>query len=291
MPEFVPGIKSWVLGSLRRGPREVNWVPPALGFGNHLYMWLYAWSRQQAGTQSRILYHESMGPWLAAFPRLIPLTIRREDVGLTDRRIIVWGQRFGDEFSPEDLKEFTESCLLVSGIMQNAIDEARTGLDEATLVVNVRRGDYYSVPKFLAQYGMNVTSYVHAAASEAAIGREVSKIRVVSDDPEWCRMNLKSLNQIAPVDFGPMVHSPLADFATLAVADSLVLANSTFSYWGAHLNNVLRDGGYDCIWAPRFHARHRDGGRAWQLDPRWNIIEDVPGGWEPPESCPVGSSA
>lgn len=275
-------FKNLVLHNLRRGPGEVNWTPPALGFGNHLYMWLHAWMRQQSGVTSRVLYDESMASWLNSFPELRPLTVQRENVRLTDKRFILWGQRFGDDFAPDALAAFAQACLLESGPMQQALDRARAVLDSEVLVVNVRRGDYYSVPKFFDRYGMNIEEYVAFAVKGVARNRGFTRIRVISDDPQWCQLNLPSLARLAPIDFGPGKHGPLEDLATLAAAESLVLANSTFSYWGAYLNNVVHSGGHDRVWAPRFHARHLNGGHAWQLDPRWNVIEQVPGGWDPP---------
>lgn len=274
-------ISNAVLHNLRRGPGEVNWVPPALGFGNHLYMWLHAWSRQQAGTPSRILYHKSMAPWLQTFPQLAPLTVRKNDVGLTDRRFILWGQAFGEEFKADDLEAFIKECLLSSHRLQESVNHARAGLDAETLVINVRRGDYYNVPTFFERYGMNIEGYLILAAEEVAENHPFTRIRLISDDTKWCRLNLKFLDNFAPIDYGPASNGPLLDLATLAGAHSLVLANSTFSYWGAYMNNVMYDGGYDRIWAPIFHARHLNAGRAWQLDPRWNVIEQIPGGWDP----------
>lgn len=277
-------LKSRVLQLVRRGPSEVNWTPPALGFGNHLYMWLHAWNQQQAGVKSRILLHESMATWLSAFPALRLLTVERGKVGLTDRRVVVWGQRFGSEFLEQELRQFIENCLLESPTMKQAVSSARLELPAGRLVVNVRRGDYYSVPKFFRDYGMDVKSYVEKAVSEAAARSEVNGVRVVSDDPEWCRQNLGVLHRYGPVDFGPENRTPLADLSTLAAAETLILANSTFSYWGAYINGVLRSGDQKNIWAPAFHNRRMNGGLAWQLDPSWNVIGDLPGGWEPPEA-------
>lgn len=220
--------------------------------------------------------------WLEVFPGLEPLTVKKRKVGLTDRRFISWGQSFGEDFSPDELEAFIRASLLESERMRGAIARARQHLGPSTLVVNVRRGDYYAVPEFFNRYGMNIEGYVRAAAEAATDRHTVSRIRVVSDDVPWCQLNLPSLNHLAPVTFGSETQGPLDDLATLATADSLILANSTFSYWGAHLNNVLRQGGHNHVWAPWFHARHLHEGQAWQLDPRWNVVKDVPGGWSPP---------
>lgn len=279
-------FKTRALDLLRRGPGEVDWVPPGLGFGNHLYMWLYAWKRQQAGIESRILLHESMRPWLDALPGLKPLTIHRQQVKLTDRRIIVWGQEFGVDFTEGEIAKFISNCLLDSPVLQSALVATRRELLPSTLTINVRRGDYYSVPKFFHKYGMNVNAYVEAAVSEASATMRIKKIRIVSDDLQWCRDNLAKLEEYGPIDFGPENRTPIGDFATLIAAETLVLANSTFSYWAGYINSVIYPKEKSSIWAPRFHARGHNYGRAWQLDPKWNVIEDLPGGWDPSGTCP-----
>lgn len=291
MTKISSQVRNAVLHKLRRGPGEVNWVPSELGFGNHLYMWLHAWLRQQSGIPSRILYHESMAPWLQIFPRLAPLTARRKEVRLSDRRFILWGQTFGDEFSGDALEDFIKECLLGSEDLRGSLTRAQADLDDETLVINVRRGDYYSVPKFFERYGMNIEAYLAVAVEEVAEKHPIGRLRLISDDVGWCRLNLAFLDRFAPLDFGPRGHGPLFDLAMLTGAHSLVLANSTFSYWGAYLNNVFHGGGYDRVWAPIFHARHLNDGRAWQLDPRWNVIDQLPGGWDPPDGLRTTHSA
>lgn len=288
LPDFGK-FKSRVLDSVRRGPNEVNWTPPALGFGNHLYMWLHAWKRQQAGVKSCVLIHKSMEPWLSTFPELRRLSVSRRDVGFFDRRFISSGQSFGTEFSELELQGFISSCLLESTSFKAELSRARQGLAGRSLVVNVRRGDYYSVPEFCTIYGMNIESFVQEAVSRVAAEIDITGVRVVSDDPKWCRDNLGVLNDYGPVDYGTEERTPLRDLATLAAADTLILANSTFSYWGAYINNVLRSAQSPCnVWAPAFHGRHPAShsryvgeGLAWQLDPNWNVIDDLPYGWEP----------
>lgn len=73
---------------------------------------------------------------------------------------------------------------------------------------------------------------------------------------------------------------PADDLAVLTSADALILTNSTFSYWGGHLNGAHRGGGDPAIVAPAFHARGQStGDRSWHLDPDWCVVEELPGGW------------
>ncbi|MEA3550262.1 alpha-1,2-fucosyltransferase [Pseudarthrobacter sp. C1] len=173
--------------------------------------------------------------------------------------------------------------------MQSALADARVSLPRYSVVVNVRRGDYYSVPRFHRNYGMDIKSYVQSALSEAAALSNFQHVRIVSDDPQWCRENLRQLEHYGSVDFGPDHRTPMSDLAVLSTADTLVLANSTFSYWGAYINGFLHRNEQSQIWAPRFHARFHNHGNAWQLDPQWNVIESLPGGWASPEAAKTES--
>ncbi|MDT1904142.1 hypothetical protein FPK34_25985, partial [Acinetobacter baumannii] len=72
-------------------------------------------------------------------------------------------------------------------------------------VVNVRRGDYYSVPEHRAKYGMDIRGYLSAALR--ALGAPAdSPVVLGSDDPAWCVENLSDLFGDAAVTTMPEPH-------------------------------------------------------------------------------------
>ena len=149
----------------------------------------------------------------------------------------------------------------------------------------MRRGDYYSVARFRGMYSFDVAEYLRVAVAESVTADgPVGLLRVVSDDPDWCRLKLPFLaehaGRVEHLDAGQTVGRPHEHFRTLASSRRLVLANSTFSYWGAHVSNVVQADNHAQVWAPWFHRRDIDGGRAWHLDPRWSVVRDIPGGWD-----------
>ncbi|MGK2878251.1 MAG: alpha-1,2-fucosyltransferase [Solirubrobacterales bacterium] len=101
--------------------------------------------------------------------------------------------------------------------------------------IHVRRGDLISRPKFAKLHGSLTLDYYNRAA--ALIADHVSNPRffIFSDDPEWCRENLKLPGESVTVS-GPAV-SEHADMALMSVCDHNVIANSTFSWWGAWLGD------------------------------------------------------
>jgi hypothetical protein len=260
---------------LRTGDRTVLWTEPVQGFANLLYLWLVAASRRARGEDVVVRHSAVMDAWLPVLPRLGELTVGVSDVRFRDRRDLGYHQAFGVDFSAEDLEAFVRGYLLGSPLLE----DLEPG-DGTRLTVNVRRGDYYSSTRFRGMYSFDIAEYLRAAvAGSIAADGPLASLCVVSDDPEWCRIKLGFLaehaEQIDYLETGPREH-----FRTLASARRLVLANSTFSYWGAYVSNVVHADNHAQVWAPWFHRRDIHGGRAWHLDPRWSVVQDIPGGWD-----------
>ena len=112
---------------------------------------------------------------------------------------------------------------------ENINNEIKKFIDEKTngsslTGIHVRRGDYLLKPSFhpvcsLDYYreGMNIindTKYV-----------------LVSDDIEWCKENFKGDEFI----FSPFTNE-LEDLYLLMNCDNHIIANSSFSWWGAYLS-------------------------------------------------------
>jgi hypothetical protein len=97
------------------------------------------------------------------------------------------------------------------------------------VAVHVRRGDYIS-----SGYGhhwgdLAADGYYQRALAE--IGEDVTYL-VFSDDIAWCRSSL---------DLGPVHYVDVDPFASLCLmtrCDINVIANSSFSWWGAFLNSA-----------------------------------------------------
>ena len=202
-----------------------------------------------------------MSSWYPVFPNLQELTLPQKDVRFHDRREwsdASWNQRFGVDFSRSALNNFVIE-MLAPGIPPG---------DPETVVINVRRGDYYSDPVLRARYGFDQRGYI-AAALDAIGSTEV--VRVVSDDPRWCRSNLGELldSRASSVTYDDA--DPVSNFLTIAGARTLIGTNSTFSYWGGHVSTAL--GTSSQIIMPRFHWRSSEGTAAYQLDPGWMAID------------------
>jgi hypothetical protein len=254
-------------------------LTPEVGprIGNFLYWWLHAHAEQAKGRDLRVVTPARLDPWLDAFPVVrAQLAVTQDAVRLRDRR--TWPapslhQRFGSDFTARELADFVQAALLTPLM---AVPTPR--LPSAAVVVNVRRGDYYADPHLRGLFGIDVRGYLALALGRITDRHPPTHVHVVSDDVQWCRRELADLLHSPGTavtyadDADPLVH-----LATLAKADRLVGANSTFSYWGGYVATVRSPSTH--IVMPSFHSRNFHDGRAIQLDPSWDAVEELPGGW------------
>ena len=263
-------LRQATLRHLRRGRREVVWSPQrGLGFGNMLYAYLYAATERSRGRDCAVLLAPVMEPWLPHYPGLRALTVVRDQVGRWDRRDWTWRDHYGRDFARADLEGFIDAYL-TEGLPEG---------DSSAVVVNVRRGDYYSEPHLRATYAFDIAGYLEVALGRMADAAPIPEIAFVSDGLEWCRTHLDALARERADVVSYLGGSPHESFVRVAGARRLVGTNSSFSYWGGYVG-THRFGGAAHVVMPRFHARLGDDWSAYQLDPGWDVVEEIPGGWD-----------
>lgn len=101
--------------------------------------------------------------------------------------------------------------------------------------VHVRRGDYVT-DRHTAQYhGSCAMDYYHRAIRHVAEATANPVLFVFSDDPDWVRVNLRAPYPINIVDHnGP--ERCVEDLRLMSACRHHILANSSFSWWGAWLD-------------------------------------------------------
>lgn len=109
-----------------------------------------------------------------------------------------------------------------------------------SVAVHVRRGDYASASNYSSFFGILSMDYYEKAIEK--IKREVENpvFYFFSDDVEWCRKNFASVvgeEQQRPefIDHNKGEDS-YKDLLLMASCKHNIIANSTFSWWGAWLN-------------------------------------------------------
>lgn len=88
--------------------------------------------------------------------------------------------------------------------------------------IHVRRGDYLKYP---TKHPVVTKEYITEAMSHF----NVKEFLFISDDIEWCKENF-------PDHYYSEGKTPLGDLALMSRCEHNIIANSTFGWWGAWLN-------------------------------------------------------
>lgn len=272
-------LRSIARDLVRRGPRCAVLIPEWAGFGNQLYYYFHVDRLQRAGVDAFAVPNLGGTAWLEHFPAIRDaLTRDRAEVRRTDRIDQTdWDALggFGIDYSREDLRRFVDRYLLSAPALTHLPSPS------STLTVNVRRGDYFTNPTVRGVLGFDQPAYIAAALERHLRDRPAPQtISVISDDPGWCAIRLSFLrDHTQELVFNEPDSRPIDDFCAVAGASDLIITNSTFSVWAAHVSSARRGEKAGRVIAPSFGVRPHTG--QWRpLDPEWTIIEDIPGGWD-----------
>lgn len=103
--------------------------------------------------------------------------------------------------------------------------------------IHIRRGDYVSNKKTNQFHGVCSLSYYKEAINYFKKRIENPKFFVFSDDPEWVKENLKKEGAIY-INWNKGEDS-YKDIQLMSRCKHNIIANSSFSWWGAWLNDNL----------------------------------------------------
>jgi len=121
----------------------------------------------------------------------------------------------------------------MSPARQNVL--ARIDAATAPVSIHVRRGDYVTNPSANAVHGTCEPSWYHEAMRSMLDRVGDASFFVFSDEPQWARDNLQSSHPmvfIEPQNDG----RDGEDMHLMAACQAHIIANSSFSWWGAWLN-------------------------------------------------------
>jgi hypothetical protein len=102
------------------------------------------------------------------------------------------------------------------------------------VAVHVRRGDYVTSAETNRYHGSCSAEYYYAA--EEILRRRVGQLSlfVFSDDPQWAKENMRFSSPNFVVSHNSLEHGH-EDLRLMTMCQHHVIANSTFSWWGAWL--------------------------------------------------------
>jgi hypothetical protein len=138
----------------------------------------------------------------------------------------------------EDILSYFLNDDVVYGIVNRLYDEYCVELRNS-VSVHIRRGDYAKFTKIHPMLGMD---YYLEALQRIQKEANIHCILVFSDDIAWCKENFNAMN-VRYVE-------GLTDYESLylmSLCDHHIIANSSFSWWGAYLNQKVNK----IVYAPK----------------------------------------
>lgn len=123
-------------------------------------------------------------------------------------------------------KELTKNIFMIPSDLKITLQQ-RYGhvISMGVTSINVRRGDYLKLP-----HEYNITSMRFFKKAITHIGKDTCFL-IISDDIMWCKKHFKG-----PNIFFANNNSPLEDLYLQSLCKNNIISNSSFSWWGAWLN-------------------------------------------------------
>lgn len=142
----------------------------------------------------------------------------------------------------------------------------RIGAADLPVAVHVRRGDYVSSAPTAALHGTCSLEYYRMGAGivRERFGGQEATFFVFSDDPEWVAANLQLDGPVLYVSHND-ARRGWEDLRLMRACKGFVIANSTFSWWGAWLSEAEEK----VVVAPK----------PWFADPEADEGDIVPESW------------
>lgn len=130
--------------------------------------------------------------------------------------------------------------------------------------VHIRRGDYVSNPETNKYHGLCPLEYYQKALNKITSCIENPHFYIFSDDPEWAQKNLVFEHHFKFITHDGAEKS-YDDMRCMSLCKHNIIANSSFSWWGAWLNRNPEK----IVIAPR----------KWFNDPSINTDDLIPENW------------
>jgi Glycosyl transferase family 11 len=211
-------LRKYELGHFNISARlgDKNDLPPSKQSPLRYLVWRY-------GKQSPIIYRENnlrFNPTFCSIEKPVYL----HGYWQSERYFLEFGEELRTELSFTS-PPFGKNAELFSEISaKNCVS------------LHVRRGDYISSAGSKA-HGVCSAEYFTNAINEisCAIGEQFT-IVIFSDEPQWARENLKSIQPSIIVDINDSSKG-FEDMRLMAACSHHIIANSSFSWWGAWLNS------------------------------------------------------
>ena len=142
--------------------------------------------------------------------------------------------QYFDSWRDVILKEFTFPKISMEDKLNFELNE-RLKNEENSVGIHIRRGDYLKNWKYCGLCGID---YYQKAIAYILEHIKSPKFFLFSDDIDWVKENISPLLKGYGVTFVNWNHSinSYKDMQLMAMCKNLIIANSSFSWWAAYLN-------------------------------------------------------
>lgn len=163
-----------------------------------------------------------------------PFGFHTKYLSATDNRYLV-GYWQSEKFFPGLRRELVQHFQLRDELGDKSQAVARRIESTNSVVLHIRRGDYVNSSSAAAIYEhLDLSYYVDCVQDWAASQRDL-EVFVFSNDMGWCRDNIRLPWVTHWIDHND-ASTAHEDLALMSRAACCIIANSTFSWWAAWLN-------------------------------------------------------
>ncbi|MBI3482318.1 MAG: alpha-1,2-fucosyltransferase, partial [Bacteroidetes bacterium] len=124
---------------------------------------------------------------------------------------------------------------LRSQLPESSLEWKKQMIDCDSVAIHVRRGDYVANPVYQSFFGALPLTYYQVAVSEMKSKVANPKFFIFSDDVSWCQQNFAFIPDAKFIAHKASVKAS-EDLVLMSTCRHQIIANSTYSWWGAWLN-------------------------------------------------------
>lgn len=149
--------------------------------------------------------------------------------------VYIDGHWFSEEYFIKNVAEIRKDFNLdkyMKTVSQELIEDIETN---NSVFLHIRRGDYISNSEVAKKQNIVKEDYYKRAIDYIVRAKGDIKIFVFSDDIKWVKKNFKIGIPMCFIDGD--VNNPIQDLFLMSKCKHSIITNSTFSWWGAWLNN------------------------------------------------------
>lgn len=167
--------------------------------------------------------------------------VRENEFGFQENIFNLKGSRYFDGYwqSPKYFEEFEEEIRGLFSFPKPLSESAKSYLEKInqalSVSLHIRRGDYVSDKSTNDTHGTCTKEYYVNGVGKVLAAYPEAHFFVFSDDLDWARLNTEFLPNRTIIESSSM-ESDWEEMFLMSRCRHNIIANSTFSWWGAWLN-------------------------------------------------------